>query len=597
MGKKSIRLITVTILGLVSVWMSSEMILRGQQQLLWGYRPLILFLAGWGTFVLAFFNLISSTKNNNRWLGLSTLSAIILGLGFPDILPMPFLMFIGFVPLLVVEQEVRQSETKNKFWTTFKLSYHTFITWNILSTYWVANASIGAGLFAIMVNALLMTVPFMLYHLSQTVMPKLSYIALTVFWITFEYNHLNWELSWPWLNLGNSFAEYPSWIQWYEYTGTFGGTLWILMINILLFERWLNRATIPVFKLDVGLLKLILLLILQIGFSFLIYSGHEDDGKKVKVAIVQPNYEPHYEKFSTPKPMQMTRYLKLASEVIDEATAYLVFPESSFGYAETHTLNHYPSITRLKSFLKDYPNTNIITGLNAYTEFQTGEALTINTRTNVNPQGDTTFYEVLNIAVQLNNEQDSIPIYKKSKLVPGPEIFPYQKLLFLFKPIVDKLGGTTAGIGTQKKPTAFGSTIGQIGTAICYESVFGEYFAGYVKAGAEAIFIITNDGWWDNTAGHRQHLRFASLRAIETRKSIARSAYTGISAFINQRGDIINPTEYNEMKAITGEIVLNDRKTFYVLWGNIIARVALFVSMLLILNLLVRFWQFKFNRP
>ena len=85
---------------------------------------------------------------------------------------------------------------------------------------------------------------------------------------------------------------------------------------------------------------------------------------------------------------------------------------------------------------------------------------------------------------------------------------------------------------------------------ICYESVYGEYSTGYIKKGAQAIFIMTNDGWWDNTAGHRQHLYFASLRAIEARRAIARSANTGISAFVNQRGDILQPTRYDEPIAI-----------------------------------------------
>ena len=144
------------------------------------------------------------------------------------------------------------------------------------------------------------------------------------------------------------------------------------------------------------------------------------------------------------------------------------------------------------------------------------------------------------------------------------------------------------GVGTKTERSVLSSKSGKVAPVICYESVFGEYVTGYIKKGAQAIFIMTNDGWWDNTAGHRQHLHFASLRAIETRRAIARSANTGISAFINQRGDILQATRYDEQAAIKGTIRFNDAITFYVVWGDAIARVALFTSILLLLNTFVR---------
>src|SRR5574343_444659 len=72
----------------------------------------------------------------------------------------------------------------------------------------------------------------------------------------------------------------------------------------------------------------------------------------------------------------------------------------------------------------------------------------------------------------------------------------------------------------------------KLAPAVCYESVYGDFMAKYIRSGAEVICIITNDGWWGNTPGHRQHLAYAKLRAIETRKQIIRSANTGISCFV-----------------------------------------------------------------
>ena len=95
--------------------------------------------------------------------------------------------------------------------------------------------------------------------------------------------------------------------------------------------------------------------------------------------------------------------------------------------------------------------------------------------------------------------------------------------------------------------------------------------------------IITNDGWWKNTAGHKQHLSYASLRAIETRRSIARSANTGISAFINQKGDIESQTKWWEEAYLNKELNLNNKITIFVKYGDLVGRVSGFLFFLFML--------------
>ncbi len=111
------------------------------------------------------------------------------------------------------------------------------------------------------------------------------------------------------------------------------------------------------------------------------------------------------------------------------------------------------------------------------------------------------------------------------------------------KPIFEHLGGATGSYAKQSKPGVLYSQSGiGAGPVICYESIWGEWVAQSVRSGAQFIAIITNDGWWENTSGKDQHLDYAKLRAIETRRWVCRSANTGISAFINQRGDIVQYT-------------------------------------------------------
>jgi apolipoprotein N-acyltransferase len=118
---------------------------------------------------------------------------------------------------------------------------------------------------------------------------------------------------------------------------------------------------------------------------------------------------------------------------------------------------------------------------------------------------------------------------------------------------------------------------------ICYESVYGNYVNGYVTNGAQFLAIITNDAWWHETQGHKQHLSFAQLRAIETRRDVARSANTGISAFINQKGEVTQQSKYGEKIALKGTVQLNNKLTFYVQQGDYLAKLAIGIGFILLL--------------
>ncbi len=194
------------------------------------------------------------------------------------------------------------------------------------------------------------------------------------------------------------------------------------------------------------------------------------------------------------------------------------------------------------------------------------------------------------------NSEDIPQLYHKSKLVVGVENFPYQEIL---KPILGDvmidLGGTVAIKTTQEDREVFAlNNNSATGPTICYESVYGEYVTGYVENGADFLSIITNDAWWGNSQGHKQHLSYAKLRAIETRRDVVRSANTGISAFINQKGEITKSLDYEEQGSIKADIHLNSEKTFYVEYGDYLARVAQFLALFIFLFAVVKY---KRNRP
>jgi apolipoprotein N-acyltransferase len=386
--------------------------------------------------------------------------------------------------------------------------------------------------------------------------------------------------------LGNGFAQNIKIIQWYEYTGALGGSFWVLIVNIILYSIIKH---IKIYKTLYGQIFnsiiLLLILIMPIAYSLHKYSTYIENENPINVVILQPNIDPYGEKFGgMSNYQQLSLMLSLADSLVDENTDYIVGPETSVNdnIWENNIYNS-RSVARIDSFVKAHPKTQFVIGATTRHMYENTEP-SVTSR----PYADGLRYDLYNSALQVSS--DKIDIYHKSMLVIGVEMFPYPEYLGFLTEMAIELGGTSGSYGTQAERVAFSNKINKakVAPVICYESIYGEFVTGYIKKGANVIFVITNDGWWGDTPGYRQHLSFSKLRAIETRRSIARSANTGVSCFINQRGDIISPTKYWVKDALKGTINLNDKKTFYVENGDFIGRISSFVALLLFLMFLVK---------
>jgi apolipoprotein N-acyltransferase len=558
------------------------MIDRHTNQELWGHLPLFQFSSFWLLCVYFFRKRWAGDQTGWRYLKWSTITAVLLSLGFPPV-PLPFLLVIGFVPLLFIEDAVNKTRKKpalNLFWYAF----HAFLLWNIFTTFWVANTAYAAGIFANVVNALLMTIPVLLYHfIKKHLGLSIALAAFVASWVTFEFLHMRWELYWPWLTLGNGLSTMHWGIQWYSFTGVFGGSIWILSINYLLFRVFQSRNQWRIKTLWPALL----LVLLPMLISGIMYVTYEEAPAPIEVVSVQPNLEPHYEKFDFPGALILEKLLRLAGEQVDENTDYVIFPETSFSNIDLDRFGETSVGIEMKHFLDPFPNLKLISGLSGGRYLSDPAEIALPTTRPSYRGEDTTYIESYNCAIQIDRKGD-IQEYYKALYVPGAEYFPFKKILFFFKPLVNQLGGSVYGYRIRTKGAVFSSEKTTVASPICYESIFGEFNGNFVKKGAKAIFIITNDGWWDKTSGHRQHALFARLRSIELRRSIARSANLGTCCFINQRGDISQQTAYQEVGAIKGTINLNDKITFYARWGDFLGRISLFMSIVLFLRAFVK---------
>ena len=507
---------------------------------------------------------------------LSICSGLILSLGWPA-RGFPGLLFIGFVPVLFIENII--AENRERF-SKFGVLFYTlpaFILWNALTTWWIYNSTGVGAIIAIILNSLFMAIVLQLFHYTKTKLnnPPAGYAGLIFYWIAFEYLHLNWDLNWPWLNLGNGFAGYYKWVQWYEYTGALGGTLWVLAGNILIFT--FIKSSHKRFSI---LFVLSFWIFIPVILSYIRYNQYSEEKHPVNFVIVQPNLDPYKEQYSIPPSEVIGRIMTLASPLIDSTTDFLIAPESAIQEQMwENNLESFGSIHLLRKITQDNPNLNIIIGASTFYEFREGETISRTARKFTDVEK---FYDAFNTAIFIHAD-DSLRWYHKSKLTPGVEILPsFHGFRWLEKFAID-LGGTVGSLGRDKIRKVFQSNSVDISPTICYESIFGEFFSEFVRNGAQVMCIITNDGWWGDTPGYKQHFSYAPLRAIETRRGIARSANTGISAFIDQRGDVHQATKYWEPVAIKGMLNANDKLTFYVKHGDYIARISVFCSALLIL--------------
>ena len=525
-------------------------------------------------------------KRSVRFL-LSVSSGILLSLswlGFPG-----WTLFFAFVPLLYLDHFFVEQKENYRGVSFFGHALVAVTIWNVSTTFWVANATLVGALLAFTANSFFMSLVWWLIHWTRRrFKSNLGYFALIGFWITFEFLHYHWDIEWPWLQLGNGFANNIKMVQWYEYTGVFGGTLWVLIMNILLFKilrNFLNKSTLQKSFYPVTLF--VLLLIIPLSLSLQLYHTYSSKEDPRNIVIVQPNIDPYSEEYGLEaETVKLNTFIKLAQSKANDSTDFIIGPETVFespGYWKESQLSSNRFLRQLDRMLQQYRKAELVFGVSSIKIYPNIENATPTARI----QGDIA-YDRFNTAIFLDRKGET-QIYHKSKLVVGVEKMPFSKYLGFIKDIVINIGGTTGSLGRQTEPSNFTAKDGiKVAPVICYESIFGEYITGYVKKGAGLIFIITNDGWWKNTPGYRQHMSFARLRAIETRRSIARSANTGISCFINQRGDVSQPTGWWKEAAISGTLHVNDKITFYVKYGDYIARVSVFLSVLLILSLIVR---------
>jgi apolipoprotein N-acyltransferase len=544
---------------------------------------------------------------------LAVFGALLLSMGWlpHPVAPPSLLLLVAWVPYLLLERQLTLQDARKG--RVFATTYFMLVLWNALTTWWVSYSTLGGGIAAVVLNALLMCLPLMAFRQTKKRLgDRVGYLSLPVYWIAFEQLHLHWDVTWPWLTLGNGFAAAPQWVQWYEYTGFLGGSVWVWAVSLLVFRELLQHLPLLSFytksadgfqaapvpttvssmasshvKLRTSLAWPILAVVLPIGLSYAIGAAYQEKGPTTEVVVVQPNFDPYVEKFEggpkyIPADEQLTRMLALSEQHLTPNTRLVLWPETALEEAIwENSIEGSPKIIRIRAWLAQHPGVALLTGITTINSYSSKEVASETARY----RNDLGYFDYNNAAGYFASASAPLAIYHKSRLVPGVEKIP--PILSSVLNNID-LGGFVGSYGSQAERTVYLAPANapalRPAPIICYESIYGDFVSEYEPNGATLLALVTNDAWWHDSPGYRQLLRYGSLRCIETRRDLARAANTGYTGFINQKGDITQLAPIWVPTASRGQVHLNSEMTFYARYGELIGRGAQVLAGLLLLG-------------
>lgn len=492
----------------------------------------------------------------------------------------------------------------------FRHTYAAFFIWNLICCYWLMLVALGAadlaealvsavaGVLAIALNPLLMAIPFQLQaRLRRYLRPEWAALALVPLWLAFEYFHYHWDLSWPWLTLGNALSFQPSMIQYVEFTGVLGVSAHILLCNWLIYAglRQVGRkAMLAVVVLAAALVWALLPLLLAGPLT------HPDRAAlqstdTLRVRMIQPNINPFAlgDELTVEKRIELYKRLILSAPL--DSGRIIMLPERAIARPmEPRTMLNGRLLVPMWEMVDSF-QIQILTGIEDFRNFEDTITAPISARESYRMVAGKRqlVYSVHYNSAWIINTSRSTQLYRKGKLVPMVERVPFLRGLRWLKFLnLDPAKGLL-NFGRPDSLTLL-YDIDSIPTnvLICYESAFGDHTRQKTAMGGRWIAMITNDGWWRQSSGYIQHAGLSIIRAIENRRTIARCANNGRSMIVAATGEVSQASDWGVEAVIDADVPLYDYQTFYVRHGDLIGIIACWLSaFIVVVGWLMRFLQ------
>ncbi|CUS81137.1 apolipoprotein N-acyltransferase [Candidatus Kryptobacter tengchongensis] len=535
---------------------------------------------------------------NERFL-LAFVSGVLLSLSFPP-LKTGFFATIGFVPLLFLIDRLENYKQ------LFRYSYIAFFFFNLFTLYWVGGWSKEADPFLmvgcvllILVHPILFFLPMWFYmFIKKNYGGKLHLFIFSFAFALFEYFRSTTELAFPWLTIGNTQTYFLEKIQFIEFTGIYGLSFLILTVNVIFYlalkeifreKNFLSKSALRYFIVGV-----LIYILPDVYGVYVLKSSDEDSFKEMKVGLIQPDINP-WLKWEGTLAEQLELYMGMTKDLIrrEPDVELVVYPETAITYYFLLSPYRY-HFNWFKSQI-DSLNVAILTGF-PDARFYDDPSQAPPSSHIIKDTGQR--YDAYNAMGLFLPGSDKIQKYAKMILVPFGERLPYADVFhFLIEPLQWGVGISNWAKG--KDTTVFemkrrNGEIVKFSGGVCYESIYPSLIREFVKRGAQFLVVITNDSWYGNTSGPYQHFQYSILRAVENRRSIVRCANGGISGFIDPYGRVQRKTRFHEKTQMADVIRLNDEKTFYTKYGDIIVHISGFAVVLAFL--FTMFKKFKTKR-
>ncbi len=507
---------------------------------------------------------------------LSILSGVMLGAAFPPS-SLGVLACFGLVPLLIVLADIDST------WQALRYTYLAMLVFHVITLNWTGDYVQMKDPYMMIAGAVTMTVhpffyfiPFGLYLYVRKRLGALAALAaLPFFWVGYEYSHTLSEWSFPWLTLGYAQTYDLARIQIAEYTGVFGLSFWILVLNVLAFLIYSAGARGKMFAAPVQRLLLVFLVVFlaPLVYGIVVLAKAEVDGDHpsmekgtVNVGIVQPDLDP-WERWSTQGRAIIEKCWTLTGKLRsgNVPPQIVLWPETIVPYFIL-----LPSHAGLLSEMKERAKADSVAVLFGLPQMVVyGDSASTPKTARTDPMTGQ-HYDIFNAAAFIQPGVDLVPWYGKMKLVPIAERVPYADLFSALDFLRWGVGIGGWQIGPGHVIFEDEATGARFSTAICYESVYPDFVAESVLRGAEFLTIITVDSWWDHMSGAYQHERFAVFRAVENRRWVARCALGGISCYIDPYGRYYDATGLMTQAALSRTIGRSSALTFYTRTGDLV---------------------------
>ncbi|MFQ5572214.1 MAG: apolipoprotein N-acyltransferase [Rhodothermales bacterium] len=502
------------------------------------------------------------------------LGGLALGLSYPPF-PFPFLSWVALVPLFLLWDRVESIwRFLAEIYTAFLIAYAIAFFWPLLHTFlrdhpFSETALLSFG--ALLLTPLALSIPFAasLPFLRKKGRP-VGLMVFILFYLAVEFGMRHGPLDFPWPVLGTTQGGLVPLIQFAEYTGVAGLSLWVLLLNAFLFG--LFAASRRKERISAAL-AIIVLMSMTIGFGHLRRRGVEQHARYLTVGLVQPamTSSAWTESFGVPR---IRHLITLSDSLIDAMNAppiFMIWPEMAIPPSS--------NITRQLSMEEQ---------IQAWTERRQTALLTgVLTPDHTQHRADSYY----NRAV-LYRPEAGIQHYDQVRSLPFNPSVPLSEQA----PWMVSTARTRFIPGTMQHTLSYDDM--HVGVLLGYEITSGNYARNYPVKKADFLAALSLDGWWGRIPVYRQHLSFLRLRAIETRRSVIQVTASSGTALIAPDGSLMYKAPPHEQTAQLVAVPTIDGITLYARFGDWIGWTALILAgILAVWTLLSGGWQSLLEPP